>query len=477
MNAPKKQPEGAKSMIRASEAALEIAAFVLLYYILWRNGYETGIFPSYFGMGKYVLMGLYGVLVVVLFRCFDGVKFGYLKLSDVLVSQWIAMFMVNFITYWQLCLIANVMITPVPLLVLMVLDMAVSFVCCTLYTWVYHRLYAPKRMLMIYGREDAVVLKFKMDSRRDKYRVTGLISEKEGFDAIRAQIDAYNAVILNDVSAELRNEVLKYCYGKRVRTYLTPKLSDIIARGATEITLFDTPLLLVKGKGLTPSQRAAKRCMDILISGLALIVASPVMLVVAVAIKLEDGGPVLFRQKRATLNGRVFEILKFRSMIVDAEKNGEVIPATDHDPRITRVGKVIRATRLDELPQLLNILKGDMSVVGPRPERVEHMEAYSREIPEFPFRLKVKGGLTGYAQIYGKYNTSPYDKLRLDLMYIEHYSLLLDIKLILMTIRIMLKKDSTEGFDKAAELEQLQREMMRSEAPETGESRESACIR
>ena len=147
-------------------------------------------------------------------------------------------------------------------------------------------------------------------------------------------------------------------------------------------------------------------------------------------------------------------------MIVDAEKEGHSIPATDHDPRITKVGAFTRATRIDELPQLLNILKGDMSIVGPRPERVEHMEKYSEEIPEFGFRLKVKGGLTGYAQIYGKYNTSPYDKLRLDLQYIENYSFMLDIKLILMTIRIMLKKESTEGFDKLEELELLKQEML-----------------
>ena len=176
-----------------------------------------------------------------------------------------------------------------------------------------------------------------------------------------------------------------------------------------------------------------------------MIVAAPIMLVVAIAIKLEDGGPVFFTQKRATIDGKTFDILKFRSMIVDAEKYG-AIPATDRDPRITKVGNVIRATRIDELPQILNILKGEMSIVGPRPERVEHVEKYSKEVPEFSYRLKVKGGLTGYAQIYGKYNTSAYDKLRLDLMYIENYSLLLDIKLILMTLQIMLRKESTEGF-------------------------------
>ena len=165
------------------------------------------------------------------------------------------------------------------------------------------------------------------------------------------------------------------------------------------------------------------------------------------AIKIEDHGPIFFKQKRCTKNGRVFEIIKFRSMIVNAEKMG-VIPTTDGDSRITKVGNIIRKTRIDEIPQFINILKGDMSFVGPRPERVEHVEEYTRELPEFKYRMMVNGGLTGYAQIYGKYNTSAYDKLRLDLMYIENQSLLLDIKIILLTIRTIFQAESTEGFDK-----------------------------
>ena len=177
---------------------------------------------------------------------------------------------------------------------------------------------------------------------------------------------------------------------------------------------------------------------------------APIMLLVALAIKLEDGGPVFFKQKRMTRNGREFDILKFRSMIVDAEKYAGAVLATDNDPRITKVGKFIRATRMDEFPQLLNILKGDMSVVGPRPEMIENVSKYTAELPEFSYRLKVKGGLTGYAQIVGKYNTSPKDKLVLDLMYIEKYSLWLDFKLIMQTVTVLFKAgDSTKGFGKA----------------------------
>ena len=201
--------------------------------------------------------------------------------------------------------------------------------------------------------------------------------------------------------------------------------------------------------------------MDILLCSIAMIVAAPVMAVVAIAIKLEDGGPVFFKQKRMTRNGREFDILKFRSMIVDAEKYAGAVLATDNDPRITKVGKVIRATRLDELPQILNILKGDMSIVGPRPERKVIADEYCKDIPEFAYRLKVRGGLTGYAQIYGKYNTSAYDKLRLDLMYIENYSFMLDIKLIILTLRIIFSKESTEGIDKQFEAQQKIEELLK----------------
>ena len=290
-----------------------------------------------------------------------------------------------------------------------------------------------------------------MDSRKDKYNITGLIAAEEGYDAIVKKIPQYDAIILNDVAAPLRNDILKFCYRYRVRTYVAPKLTDIMVRGAKNISLFDTPLLLVKGTGLTPAQRVGKRLMDIVLCSVAMVIAAPVMAVVAIAIKLEDGGPVFFRQKRLTRNNREFEILKFRSMIVDAEKYAGAVLATDNDPRITKVGKFIRATRLDEIPQILNILKGDMSIVGPRPERKVIADEYCKDIPEFPYRLKVRGGLTGYAQIYGKYNTSAYDKLRLDLMYIENYSLLLDIKLIILTLRIIFSKESTEGIDKQQE--------------------------
>ena len=440
--------EDTKGLLRVAETLLEVAILTVIYYIVFRRGYDLYYFEY---KGKYVLMGIYGILLYAFFQNSECTMFGQLHRVDLIIGQIISLCIVNFVSYFQICLVANRMLTPAPMLMLTVVEFAVAIALIFLFTTVYHKLYAPHDMLLIYGHKRGVSLKIKMDSRKDKYNISKLISAEEGYEAIINEIPKHDAVILNDVPAELRNDILKFCYQYRVRTYVAPKLTDVMLRGARNITLFDTPLLLVKGTGLTPAQRVAKRTMDILLGSVALIIAAIPMLVVALAIKLEHGGPVFFRQKRMTRHGREFDILKFRSMIVDAEKYSGAVLAAGDDPRITKVGKIIRATRLDELPQIINIVKGDMSIVGPRPERKVIADEYCKDIPEFAYRLKVRGGLTGYAQIYGKYNTSAYDKLRLDLMYIENYSLLLDIKLIILTLRIIFSKDSTEGIDVAQE--------------------------
>ncbi len=449
--------EDTKGFLRVAETLLEVLILTLIYYNVWKQGYELAYFAY---KGKYVLMGVYAVLLYAFFQNSECTMFGQLHRMDLVIGQIISLLIVNFVTYFQLCLIGNAMLSPAPMLMLTGIEFVVAVLLILVYTTLYHKLYAPHDMLLIYGHKRGVGLKIKMDSRKDKYNIRKLICADEGYDAIIAEIPKHDAVILNDVPAELRNDILKYCYRYRVRTYVAPKLTDIMVRCAKNITLFDTPLMLVKGTGLTPAQRVTKRAMDIVLGTIALIVASPFMAAVAIAIKLEDGGPVFFRQKRMTRNGREFDILKFRSMIVDAEKYSGAVLASGDDPRITKVGKFIRATRLDEIPQIINIVKGDMSIVGPRPERKVIADEYCKELPEFAYRLKVRGGLTGYAQIYGKYNTSAYDKLRLDLMYIENYSLLLDIKLIILTLRIIFSKDSTEGIDVAQENQKKAEELL-----------------
>ena len=242
-----------------------------------------------------------------------------------------------------------------------------------------------------------------------------------------------------------RNVILKYCFQNSIRSYSVPKISDILLKSSNELNLFDSPLLLSRNMGLSIEQLFAKRLIDIIGALIGIIVSLPFFIIIGICIKLTDGGPVLYKQTRLTKDGKPFEIYKFRTMIQNAEKDGIPRLAAEGDPRILPIGRLLRRTRLDELPQIYNILKGDMSLVGPRPERPELVEEFTAEIPEFPSRMKVKAGLTGYAQVYGKYNTTAYDKLKLDLTYIRNYSVLLDLKLIFMTPKILFLKESTEG--------------------------------
>ena len=239
-------------------------------------------------------------------------------------------------------------------------------------------------------------------------------------EAIKQKMQDFHAIIIGDITAECRNDLLKYCYMCEKRAYVVPKLSDLILMGAERIHVFDTPFLLSRGYALSFDERLLKRLLDLVLSFVLLVVTSPILVLVSAAVKICDGGPVFYRQVRCTKDDQLFTIIKFRSMVVDAESSEGPVLASRHDDRVTVVGRFLRASRLDELPQLFNILKGDMSFVGPRPERPEMIQAYERDMPEFRFRTRVKAGLTGYAQVYGKYNTSPYDKLKLDLFYIEN---------------------------------------------------------
>lgn len=460
-----------KLLIRTAEGTLEMLLLATAFDVVWHLAYYGKAFPLSYTDGKelMLLIAVYVILSVTVFALCDCFRYGYLKLGDLLVSQWVSAFIVNFLGYFILCLAAHIALNPGPMFLVFLIDSVITAFCGWAYTTIYHRVYVPKNMLMIYGNEAALDLKFKMDERNDKYAITEVISVYSNREEICKAISRHDAVVINDVAGIKRNDILKYCYGHSVRTYVVPKVSDIILTSAHDITLFDTPLKLIKGRGLSLMQRFTKRMFDLILCLIAMIPAAPLMLIIALAIKIQDGGPVFYEQKRVTKDGKIFEILKFRSMVVDAESGGYDLSmrANGKDPRITKVGAVIRATRMDELPQLLNILKGDMTIVGPRPERVENVEAYSAEMPEWHFREKVKAGLTGYAQIYGKYNTSAYDKLRLDLLYIENYSVLMDIRLIFQTVRILFSKESTEGFEKAGELVVKREKLVRELTKET----------
>lgn len=442
----KRDKEQFKRIIRVCLVIILVACETAFFMHSWIKSYNSYTVFPFFQKGHWMMAGMYILYQMIFLYIFGGLKVGYLKKANIIYSQSLALICANFIMYLQIVLLSVRFVTIVPLLRVTVLDVAVVIVVAWISEWIFKKLFPPKKLVLIYEEYSPEEFVKKMNSRKDKYIVEETINVAVGMKKIEQVIKKYEGVVIYDVHSEIRNKILKFCYASDVRAYSTTKISDILVRGAESLHIFDTPLLLYRNHGLNFEQRLMKRTMDIVVSGLMLVLTSPIFLVAALAIKLYDGGPVFYRQARYTLNGKKFDIFKFRSMIVDAEKDGKSQPAVDKDPRITPVGRVLRATRLDELPQLIDIFTGNMSLVGPRPERIEHVEKYTEDLPEFAYRLKVRGGLTGYAQLYGKYNTSPYDKLQLDLIYIQNYSIFLDIRLILMTIKIMFMKESTEGF-------------------------------
>lgn len=418
-----------------------------MYGFLWYNHYKDMMPISYWRRGNWAIVALYGLFILVFSRALGALKVGYLKTWDIMYSQALTIACVNGVTYLQLSLINGdwkFLENSRPMVLLCLLDFAVVLAWVLFMRWIYAIIYPPHEMLLIYGDISPDSIIRKLASRKDKYHVKDKIALSAGMDTVMERVLQYDAVLIGDIPAQERNRLIKYCFEKDIRSYGIPKISDIMIRNSESIDLFDSPLLLFRNNGLTYRQMVIKRMMDIVISLAGILLASPVMLVIAVCVKAYDGGPVFYRQKRQTKGGLEFEILKFRSMVVDSEKHGARL-AKKNDSRITPVGRVIRRLHFDELPQLFNILKGDMAFVGPRPERKELTEEYAKVIPEFPYRLKVKAGLTGYAQVYGQYNTVPYDKLKMDLTYIASYSLWLDIKLIILTVKILFQKEKSEG--------------------------------
>ena len=398
--------------------------------------------------GHLLIIGLYFVLLFFFSNTYGALKIGYLKPMDIFLSELFSLLCVNVISYCQLSLMYGWFILGGQRMIAMTVFQLLFFAFWDWSTnFLYRRIFPPRRLLLVHGERPIEDIMNKFATRQDKYCVARCISIGEGYEAIIRAVAEYDAIVLWDIPTQDRNELLKYCYSRSIRIYMMPKIPDVIIKGSSQLHLFDTPILLTREYALSAEQRIIKRCIGVVCALLLLTLASPFMLITAAAIRLYDGGPVLYRQVRCTKDAREFQILKFRSMRVDAEKDGVARLASRNDSRITPIGRFIRAVRIDELPQLINILRGEMSFIGPRPERPEIIAQYMQEMPEFAFRMKVKAGLAGYAQVYGKYNTTPYDKLKLDLFYIENYSVWLDIKLMFLTVKILFMPDSTEGVD------------------------------
>lgn len=433
-------------------AGILLGLFTATFSWVWYSCYSDAILLPFYRRGNWVMIAIYAVLMLLFSNVFGGLKTGYLRRTDTFYSQSLSMLCVNIVTYFQISLIARDFAAPFPIALLTLFDIAVLPIWIIFTNRLYFSLFPARRLVIIYGERAAAELVSKMSRRVDKYMICESVSADKSWTEIEEAIDKYEGVILCEMPGQLRNDILKYCFASKTRVYVAPKISDIIIRGAEEIRLFDTPLLLCRNTGLAPEQRLAKRIFDLVFALVVGIIALPIGLICAVCIKIEDGGPVFYKQQRLTIDDRLFYVYKFRSMIQNAEKNGPQL-ATESDSRITKVGRFLRKCRLDEIPQILNILKGDMSVVGPRPERPELARKYEQEMPEFDFRLRVKAGLTGYAQVTGLYDTTPYDKLKMDLMYIEQYSLLLDMRIIMMTLKTILFPG--ESNEEARQHEQL----------------------
>lgn len=422
------------------------------FYFIWKVIYSAAVHEGRIRNDNIILTFLYLLIICFLAKSLDGFRINSNNKFALFVSHYITIVIADVVTYGILLLEFRKYITPVPLLYVFGMNIVISTVWILIGKTILEHHHARNCILFYYDDKDVIYLKRKLDESKDQFNVVKTVKIESDVIPDGVFINNIHCAVIAYMPGEYRNELMKYCFKNDIDVVLTPKVSDILLRGAHELDVIDRPLLEMNCSSMTLVDKFVKRSFDIISSGLALIVLSPVFLITAAAIKLQDGGPVFYKQKRCTLDGKEFEIYKFRSMIVDAEKNHKAVLAAKNDSRITKVGSFIRATRIDELPQFINILKGDMSIVGPRPERRELIEEYTDYIDSFPFRTKVKAGLTGYAQLYGKYNSNPYNKLLFDLMYVQKFSVLLDLQLILLTLKIVFIKESTDGVDEEFEI-------------------------
>lgn len=432
--------------------ALNILLVTVPMLLLWMLCYtpSDGLYSTWKPI--LLILGIFMILYVTYGRIYGSFYISMVRISEMIYSQSLALVMSDGLLYIVLCLICRGFLAIWPMGLALAAQILISVLWCVVAHKWYFRIYPPKKTAIIYDCGESVDNLISAYGLRKKYDV--VLSESamqciaNGYETIRDM----ETVFLCGVHSTDRNRILKFCVEQNITAYVLPRIGDILMGGGKRVNLFHLPFIRVDRYNPAPEYLLFKRLFDIAVSIIALIVLSPIMLITALAVKLTDRGPVFYRQKRLTKNGKEFYVLKFRSMRQDAEKDGVARLSTgDADPRITNVGHVIRKLRIDELPQLFNILGGSMSIVGPRPERPEIAAQYEKELPEFSLRLQAKAGLTGYAQVYGKYNTTPYNKLQMDLMYIAHPSFFEDLRIIFATIKILFLPESTEGVEEGME--------------------------
>ena len=426
------------------EFLLDVAGYALCWFFKYKGLVEV----QFWQKGDALVIAIYAAILLAFFLTYGAGKIGYLQSFEIFLSKTFSILATNLISYAQLSLMTGKLTNPKYILALTGAQLIFSLIWSFAGNAIYRSVFPPRELLLVCGERPVGAIVEKFNSRKDRFVISKVMNINEGEEAIREEVmKRYQGMVIWDIPQKSRNNLLKFCYSKSIRVYMMPKISDVIVQGADVLHFFDTPVLLTREYPLSFEQRFIKRSIDLFCAIILIIITSPIMLVTAVIIKVSDGGPVFYKQNRVTIGGKVFKIVKFRSMRVDAEKDGKARLASKGDPRITPFGRFIRKVRIDELPQLFNIVAGDMSFIGPRPERPEIIEQYVSEMPEFEFRTKVKAGLAGYAQVYGKYNTTPYDKLKLDLLYIENYNTWMDLRLMLLTLKVLFLPDATEGVD------------------------------
>ena len=392
-----------------------------------------------------LLIALFGILYCTFSRVYEAFQISIKRISEIIYSQVLAFLAADAIMF----LISILFMDALPLIIPAVICVAIQGLMSILWAVSAHKMYfgmfPPRETVIVYDIRkdiDALINEYGMTK---KYHIRCKMHVSDCLQDISV-LNGVQTVFISGVHSRERNIILKYCVAHGIEVMVLPRIGDVLMSAAKPMHLFHLPILQVGRCSPVPEYLFTKRIMDIVISVLALLLLSPVMLIVAVCIKTYDGGPVLYSQMRLTKDGKLFRIYKFRSMRIDSEADGRARLSTgENDERITPIGKTIRKLRLDELPQFFNILRGELSVVGPRPERPEIAEEYMKTFPEFALRLQVKAGLTGYAQVYGKYNTPPYEKLQMDLMYIARPSIVEDLKIIMATVKVLFMPDSTDG--------------------------------
>lgn len=410
----------------------------------WFNYYAQHIALPFYDRGNWVVVALYAVLYMIFGRVYGGFWISLNRISESVYSQALAVMMTSGIMYVVTFLLERQLPNIWPVIAAFAVQLVLSGLWSMAAHVAYYILFPATKTIIVYDERQGMEKLIQDYGFEKKFIVIKTLTVEQCI----ANIDLlHNAqtVFVSGVHSHERNIILKYCVEHGIMMYLVPRIGDVLMSGAQQMHMFHLPMLRVGRYNPSPWHTIAKRTFDVVSAGALFLVISPLMLITAIAIKT-DGGPVFYKQRRLTQDGKEFDVLKFRSMRVDAEKDGVARLSTgDKDDRITKVGHFIRKVRIDELPQLLNIIGGSMSVVGPRPERPEIASQYVKEMPEFSLRLQAKAGLTGYAQVYGKYNTTPYDKLQMDLMYISNPSFWEDLRIIFATIKILFVPESTEG--------------------------------